>query len=1088
MEQKERIRTNVPITGIDTTTPDHTVADGKCKTLHNLRYTGEAWRNMKGFEGKDMPILDDYDIIYKHPATPENEYIVVNKSTESDTSSTLYAYLSEDNQLYYTPTPLSDNNAIGKLLYDSQFQSLGIIIDIEEYDNGEASAKICTAPSLDTFRVYGFQVEGRDQDSPDIRQLYFPEGTPTIGSIAMQYGANGQAEFSYYGYIEDYDGNSVYLSHLNEQDVVPADIYGFGIVSKIDINVLDAHSTMFAIENEDKSLYLSYSDYTSNVDNVVYVKVADEFKLGFMLNVEEVPNGHEFRYYVMDDYYSGIQTLFLPYSKHSKEVNWFATFYFNRYPEGDKTEAIYYHSLFSALATEDGLSIKQEICRIPEVYNVSHFGNMLLVRHPNEHKTQYFLLDNGKYRPYADNLSLKFSTSNLAKSAIAPTLVETRASGNIAGMQLYTIETWESVADITNSYAPLSTTQGENIRGEFAIFATLRSENGTILYRTPIQIYNGIGLDGRIEIGKTPNFSSAEGKYGVINFLVVDKSAYDLYNSFDEEQRKTFCPNASKFYKVKVDFEGSWDNVDVYDITFYSTRLYPLTVGYDINDVDLMQEPFYALHTIKKTDVVADDLSFTIDSIMIGNVEHSPLYVAAQSINIYSDRGFEYNNRLHLLGVNTSTSGILADTLKTTNVHSANNQYLSTAILKSNYEGKELQYTFPAVMFSDNDLALSYAETQPFLLTFGGKVAELLFADNNLEYSNRLALKYSTALDISYLTNLSSSNVRKYQPLALNTEKIGKLEPTSESAYSPNRLQVSEINNPYSYPYETSYRIGSATNEIIAVNSGAIEMSDTKFGEFPVYVFTKEGIFAMQSGTETLYSAIVPINYDVAINPNTLAVNGMVLYFTDKGLHALTNQGAKLLSQPIHTADNRIPDWMYTSHMVYLPEWNEVLCTDLPSKKAYIFSLDNNVWSTRDIPSGYILNNNELVSEEDSKIYDLRNETESMGADKINCTLTTRPIKLGASKELKRLETLVVRFESEQDVNISVEILGSVDGESWMTLRSLNVTTNKDILIRRTPASVKYLSFVVKIDPLTSPIRIIQFDTEHYLRFLRKMR
>lgn len=1081
----ERKRATIPITGIDTSTPNHSVEDGKCETLHNLRYTGEAWRNVKEFEGKDMPILDDYDIIYKHPATPENEYIVVNKSTQSDTSSTLYAYLSEDNQLYYTPSPLSDNNVIGKLLYDSQFQSLGIIIDIEEYDNGEASASICTAPSLDTFRVYGFQVEGRDQDSPDIRQLYFPEGTPTIGSIAMQYGANGQAEFSCYGYIEDYDGNSVYLSHLNEQDVVPADIYSFAIGSKIDINVLDTHSTMFAIEDKDKSLYLSCSDYTSNVDNVVYVKVADEFKLGFMVNVEEVPNGHEFRYYVMDDYYSGIQTFYYPYSKHSKEVRWFDAFSFNRYPEGDKTDAIYYHSLFSALITKYELSIKQEICRIPEVYNVSHFGNMLLVKHPNEHKTNYFLLDNGKYRPYADNLSLKFSTSNITKSAVAPTKVETRASDNIVGMSFYTIETWEPVADSIDTLVPLSTTQGDSFRGEFAIFAALRSENGTILYRTPVQIYNGIGLDGNLEIGETPNFSSAKDKYGVTNFLAVEKATYDLYNSFDEEQRKTFCPNASKFYKVKVDFEGSWDNVDVYDITFYSTRLYPLTVGYNINDVDLIQEPFYALHTIKKTDVVADDLSFTIDSIMIGNVEHSPLYVAAQSINIYSDRGFEYNNRLHLLGVNTSTSGILADTLKTTNVHSVGNQYLSTAILKSNYEGKELQYTFPAVMFSDNDLALSYAETQPFLLTFGGKVAELLFADNNLEYSNRLALKYSTALDISYLTNLSSSNMRKYQPLTLNKEKIGELEPTSEYAYSPNRLQVSELNNPYVYPFENSYRIGSATNEIIAINSAAIEMSDAKFGEFPVYVFTKEGIFAMQSGTETLYAAIVPINYDVAINPNTLAVNGAVLYFTDKGLHALTNQGAQLLSAPLHTSNNRIPEWMRTTQMVYLPEWNEVLCTDLPNRKAYVFSLDSKVWSTRDIPEGYILNNDELVATDDM-IYNLRNEKEQ-GEKSIAVTISTRPIKLG-SIELKRAETIIVRFECATEQTLNVKVEGSVDTQHWQTLRELeNVKTNKDIIIRRTPASVKYLRFSIRGE-VTDDIRILAFEVEYYHRWMRKMR
>ena len=333
----------------------------------------------------------------------------------------------------------------------------------------------------------------------------------------------------------------------------------------------------------------------------------------------------------------------------------------------------------------------------------------------------------------------------------------------------------------------------------------------------------------------------------------------------------------------------------------------------------------------------------------------------------------------------------------------------------------------------------------------------------------------------------ASRSTRKYKPITLlnaDTVEGFAIQPTYPIKVS-NRIQVSETNNPLVNPFERSYRIGSLSNEIIAINSAAIEMSDSKFGEFPVYVFTKEGIFAMQSGKETLYSAIIPINYDVIINPNTLAVNGAVLYFTDKGLHALTNQGAKLLSAPMHTAENRIPEWMYTTQMVYLPEWNEVLCTDLPNRKAYVFSLDNNVWSTRDIPEGYILNNDELVSTDDM-IYNLRNEKEQ-GSDGVGISLSTRPIKLG-SMELKRAETIIVRFECDTEQTLNVKVEGSIDTQNWGDLRKLEgVQTNKDILIRRTPCSVKYLRFTIEGN-VTDDIRILAFEVEYYERMRHRMR
>ena len=733
--------------------------------------------------------------------------------------------------------------------------------------------------------------------------------------------------------------------------------------------------------------------------------------------------------------------------------------------------------------------------------NIFHFGNMLIISWDNSKEFKYFVLDSKKrYVPYLQDIDLNFSITE--SSSTPSSLVKWKRSMTDAGStKYYFIHTWETVAPINSNESSFISTEEDHFRGEFAIFATLRAENGSVLYRTPVQIYNPTNegalevVNGDIDYILSTYGDISKGKRGVINATQIDKTSYDAFgessigNISTDLLARALCPEPSKLKQIKIDFSGSFLQADsVYDVAFYCTRLHPLfsisQKDITINDVDLMQEPFYLLKTIRK-DQIQDGLhSFIIDSRLISNVEHNQTFIASQFDFLYSDNTFEYNNRVHLLGTYINPQKQPKDFLKVDNENELDNSYRTDVVLAMSYETRQFYSSIPSV--------LAYSKHQQPILSVLGKASCAYIANSNLEYSNKFELKYAPALAVSYyIKKWEGTEYRKYDNIILQTVKQGTLdaEISTEPIKATNKLQVSELNDPLTFPYDNSYLIGSANNKIITANSGAIEMSDSKFGEFPLYVFTQEGIFAMQNGKETLYSAIIPINYDVAINPHTLAVNGMVLYFTDKGLHALTNQGPMLLSGPIHTEDNRIPEWMYTSEMIYLPEWNEVLCTDLGNSKAYVFSLDSKVWSTRDIPSGYILNNDELVSVATNKIYNLRNEEEGLNGS-ISCKIVTRPIKLG-TMELKRAETMIVRFESKTIQNIRVKVEGSINGvaddNSWHPMREVVATTNKDIVIHRTPFSAKYLRFTVESD-FTDEIRILAFELEYYERMRHRMR
>lgn len=773
-------------------------------------------------------------------------------------------------------------------------------------------------------------------------------------------------------------------------------------------------------------------------------------------------------------------------------------------------------------------------------YSYNHFGNILSVGNPIDKTFSFFLRQkNNAYTPIKTiehQISLDY---NLGESVVSTEW--TRSGTNDSAQEII------SAYGANDGLVTFNSIQGSKWRGEVAVFATISLDSGDEIYRsspliintaqTDIESYNawviatqneneGWGYPA-LQLYNSGFNNIGETKYSVTYAVEGLNKWYN--NSGDEGKNhvKDLRDNGSpcsRLYSpiisVKIGQNGIRDLAEMNDLKLnvYITRIHPLfniellvteaknvAMNYDkdiypydfhkyYQDNDLFNQPFYLLDSFSLRALNANDGSWGKDIVLsaanLERVIHNPTYQDTMSyMDIYSDNITEINNRWHLISPYNSTT----DPNDINVIAGSDYDYL---ILRS----KNSTYA---------KVSKRSSEEQGFLLTAPSSISTLIFVKDSNALSfpmkENTSLVLSTYLQRSYSTtgdwlaglkpycNIKVSDFAYSEGKDFNPNEI--VFEKGEIDY--NRVQVSSLNTNLNYEYGNSYRFGSADNRVFAINSAAIEMSDSKFGEFPVYVFTKEGIFAMQSGKETVYSNIIPSpygTYDVIINPNTLAVNGAVLYFTDKGLHALTNQGAKLLSAPVHTAENRIPDWMRTTQMIYLPEWNEVLCTDLPNKKAYVYSLDNNVWSTRDIPEGYILNNDELVATSNEKIYNLRNEKEQLDDEDTDVSLpnmpislVTRPIKLG-SMELKRAETIIVRFECPTEQTLNVEVEGSVDTKNWMTLRKLSeVKTNKDILIRRTPCSVKYLRF--KIDGnVTDDIRILAFEVEYYERWMRKMR
>lgn len=125
---------------------------------------------------------------------------------------------------------------------------------------------------------------------------------------------------------------------------------------------------------------------------------------------------------------------------------------------------------------------------------------------------------------------------------------------------------------------------------------------------------------------------------------------------------------------------------------------------------------------------------------------------------------------------------------------------------------------------------------------------------------------------------------------------------TDDNSYTDsNRMQCSGIVNALYWDALNSYRFGSPENEIIAVQGVQQAMSDSAFGQYPLYIFSKSGIFTISHGTgEVLYSSIQPLNNEILLNRDAIkSISGSIVYATKEGLKIISGSSVVELSQPV---------------------------------------------------------------------------------------------------------------------------------------------------------------------------------------------
>lgn len=281
----------------------------------------------------------------------------------------------------------------------------------------------------------------------------------------------------------------------------------------------------------------------------------------------------------------------------------------------------------------------------------------------------------------------------------------------------------------------------------------------------------------------------------------------------------------------------------------------------------------------------------------------------------------------------------------------------------------------------------------------------------------------------------------------------------SKKVSIPNKIYTSEINNPFLFPVTSINSVGTGT--IIGISSTTKALSQGQFGQFPLYAFTNEGIWALEVSQTGTYSAKQPVTRDVCINPDSITqLDDAVLFSTSRGIMLISGSETVCITdnikssdpfnvltlpgmQELHTLLGHATDTCFPTiplltylkgcSMIYDYVHQHIIVFNKDYTYSYVFSLKSKEWGMMysTFTSSINAYPDALAMTKDYKLVSFSDtdEKDSTGL------FVTRPIKLDAPDVLKTIETCILRgFFNKGDVQ--TVIWGSRDLYNWHLIGS----------------------------------------------------
>jgi hypothetical protein len=155
-------------------------------------------------------------------------------------------------------------------------------------------------------------------------------------------------------------------------------------------------------------------------------------------------------------------------------------------------------------------------------------------------------------------------------------------------------------------------------------------------------------------------------------------------------------------------------------------------------------------------------------------------------------------------------------------------------------------------------------------------------------------LGYSSSADI-FNPSFIHPSYNYYISIDTSTQKQ-IVTSSNKMLNQPSAVKASDIFLPFIYPVDKSYIVGN--KKVIGFSANNLSIDASNFGIYPVFVFSENGVYAMELGTgDTLVTRIVPLSGDVCIDKNSITnIGGATLFASKDGLRILQGQRSQKLT------------------------------------------------------------------------------------------------------------------------------------------------------------------------------------------------
>ena len=298
---------------------------------------------------------------------------------------------------------------------------------------------------------------------------------------------------------------------------------------------------------------------------------------------------------------------------------------------------------------------------------------------------------------------------------------------------------------------------------------------------------------------------------------------------------------------------------------------------------------------------------------------------------------------------------------------------------------------------------------------------------------------------------------------------FGSLPEVNPEIKETNKLMTSEAGNPFVFPLNGVNTVG--TGEIKGVASTAKALSQGQFGDFPLYLFATDGIWAMTVSTTGIYATKQVVSRDVCNNSDSITqIDNAIIFTSDAGLMFLSGSEIECLSSQMlgaHFNINDLPniihskassdiqslisasadtasfiDYLMSSSIAYDYSNSRLIILNPDKKYQYVYSLksgmysklyDNNIGSLTRVVNDYP---NCYMQGEDGKIYNYSVNTDVNDyKDTIPAFMVTRPLSFDAIG-YKTINKILNKGVFRKGA-VKIALYGSNDCLEWYRIPSL---------------------------------------------------